>query len=195
MRTRALDVIHDEHRALAGMLSALRYLVRDIRDKGHEPDFEVLRAILYYIHAFPERLHHPKESELLFKALRRRSNEAAATLDRLDAEHARGEDTVARLVMQLLEYEQLGASRMPAFVQAVERFIDHYLQHMDTEEREILPLAARVLTPEDWEHVDAAFAENKDPLTGHTPSEEFRGLFSRIVNLAPAPIGLGRGRS
>ena len=43
----------------------------------------------------------------------------------------------------------------------------------------------------DWREFDAAFAENRDPLTGHTPSREYEQLFSRIVRTAPAPIGLG----
>jgi hemerythrin-like domain-containing protein len=128
---------------------------------------------------------------VLFKALRQRSREAAATLDRLDAEHRHGEQAVMRLEMALLEYEQLGRYRLAPFAEAVERFVEQYFQHMDTEERLVLPLARRVLTDEDWLTIDAAFAENRDPLTGHTPSEEFRALFSRIVNLAPAPLGLG----
>ena len=43
----------------------------------------------------------------------------------------------------------------------------------------------------DWRTLDAAFAENRDPLTGHPPSHEYEQLFSRIVHTAPAPIGLG----
>ncbi len=43
----------------------------------------------------------------------------------------------------------------------------------------------------DWRTLDAAFAENRDPLTGHPPSHEYEQLFSRIVRTAPAPIGLG----
>jgi hemerythrin-like domain-containing protein len=191
MAASALDVIQDEHRALAGMLYSLRELVRGVVAGRAAPDFLLLRSILFYIYAFPERLHHPRETEVLSGALRRRSAEAAATLDRLDAEHHHGEQAVMRLEMALLEFEQLGRSRLEPFARAVERFVEQYFRHMDTEERQILPLARRVLTDEDWLTIDAAFAENKDPLTGHTPSDEFRALFSRIVNLAPAPIGLG----
>ena len=31
----------------------------------------------------------------------------------------------------------------------------------------------------------------RDPLTGHEPDDQYRPLFSRIVNRAPAPVGLG----
>ena len=51
--------------------------------------------------------------------------------------------------------------------------------------------AQQVRGEADWRTLDAAFAENRDPLTGHPPSHEYEQLFSRIVRTAPAPIGLG----
>ncbi len=193
MSSRALDVIRDEHRALAGMLTALRSIVRDVAAGRAQPDFALLRAIVYYVHAFPEKLHHPKETALLFRALRARGAPpaATATLDRLDGEHLRGEEAVMRLAMALLEYEQLGETKRDAFAEAVEAYVDAYLRHMETEEREVLPLAERLLDDDAWVQLDAAFAQNRDPLTGHAPEQPYRALFSRIVSLAPAPIGLG----
>ena len=37
----------------------------------------------------------------------------------------------------------------------------------------VLPLAQQVLGEADWRTLDAAFAENRDPLTGHLPSHEY----------------------
>jgi hemerythrin-like domain-containing protein len=42
--------------------------------------------------------------------------------------------------------------------------------------------------------LDAAFAANRDPLAGHEPEDDYRALFSRIVNALPAPLGLGEAR-
>ena len=42
--------------------------------------------------------------------------------------------------------------------------------------------------------IERAFAEHRDPLTGHTPSEEYAVLFHKILRIAPAPIGLGEAR-
>jgi hypothetical protein len=61
---------------------------------------------------------------------------------------------------------------------------------MRKEEEQLLPLAERYLQPEDWAAIDAAFAGNADPLAGMR-EREFEQLFTRIANLAPAPIGLG----
>ena len=51
--------------------------------------------------------------------------------------------------------------------------------------------ARRLLNEADWAELDAAFAANRDPLTGHSASQEYEPLFKRIVMTAPAPIGLG----
>ena len=191
MRHLALDVIQDEHRALSAMLRSMGLLVAQARREGHAPDFGVLRAMLFYVDEFPERLHHPKESELLFPRVRQRCPQLAATLDRLDADHARGEAAIRTLEHALLAYEVLGETRRPDFVEAMERYVSGYLAHMAVEENGILPAARANLTDADWAVLDSAFASNRDPLTGHDADEVFRPLFSKIVMTAPAPVGLG----
>ena len=186
-----LKIIRDEHAALAAMLRSLSMLLAQHRHSGTLPDFGVLRAMLFYVDEFPERLHHTKESALLFPLLRRRSDEASAVLDRLDAEHAQGEKAIRDLEHALLGFEMMGETRRAAFELAAERYVEFYLAHMHTEEREILPLAERALTPQDWAELDAAFSENRDPLTGYDPAPEYQALFSRIVRMVPAPLGLG----
>ena len=66
MKHRSLEIIRDEHSSLAAMLQSMRMLV-DRGPQGNPKNFfDVLRAMLFYIDEFPERLHHPKETELLF---------------------------------------------------------------------------------------------------------------------------------
>jgi hemerythrin-like domain-containing protein len=191
MRHLALDVLCDEHHALAAMLRSMSLLVAQAQREQHAPDFSVLRAMLFYVDEFPERLHHPKESELLFPRVRQRCPQLAATLDRLDADHLRGEVAIRTLEHALLAYEVLGESRRTDFVEAMERYVSGYLSHMAVEEGEILPAARVHLTDADWAVLDSAFASNRDPFTGHEADDVFRPLFSKIVMSAPAPVGLG----
>lgn len=190
----AMKIIHEEHRALAAMLESLRLVCQTLPAKARREDLDLIRAILFYIDEFPERLHHAKETELLFPKIRARASEAGAVLDHLDAQHARGENAIRELEHLLLAYEQLGESRRQPFVDALGRYIEFYTEHMGLEESQVLPLAQRVLTDDDWRELDRAFEENRDPLTGHKPSEEYTALFDRIVAMAPAPIGLGPSR-
>jgi hemerythrin-like domain-containing protein len=192
MTPTTLRIIRDEHAALAAMLRSIPLLLAHHRRHGSLPDFAALRAMLFYVDEFHEKRHHRHESALLFPKLRARTPLARELLDQLDADHARGERDIRDLEHALLGFEMLGEARRASFEQAAERYVSFYLTHMGLEEQHILPLAEKHLSAEDWTELDAAFEANRDPLTGqHDPDPDYRALFSRIVNLVPAPIGLG----
>lgn len=191
MRYRALTIIRDEHEALAAMLRSIPLLLAQHRRAGTTPDFTALRAMLFYIDEFPERHHHRIESELLFPRLRERAPQLGEVIDRLEREHVQGEARVRGLAHALAAYELLGDSRRQAFEEAAQRYVDFYLAHMRVEEQHLLPEAEQVLPPEDWAALDAAFERHRDPLTGATAPADYQALFSRIVRLVPAPLGLG----
>ncbi|QRF62927.1 hemerythrin domain-containing protein [Variovorax paradoxus] len=187
-------IIRQEHAALAAMLRSIVLLLEQHRKKGTLPDFATLRAMLFYVDEFPEKRHHRKETELLFPKLRAKTPISRDLLDKLDSDHARGERRIRDVEHALLAFEMLGESRREAFKRTVGEYVDFYLNHMALEEREILPLAERVLTGDDWRDLDEAFAQNRDPMTGHVADFEYNALFTRIVNVVPAPIGLGPAR-
>lgn len=191
---RAIQIIEDEHRSLAAVLHGLLYLVREIRLRGAAPDFELLGAMLNYIDAFPERFHHPKEDAYLFRLLRERDPGAAPVLDRLEAEHRDGAKHIQRLKDALARYQREGAPAFAEFAQGVADFASFHWEHMRAEESDVLPRARRHLTSADWTEIDAAFANNEDPLLGEGARASFRELFRRIVNLAPPPLGVGPKR-
>lgn len=190
----ALRIIRDEHQALASMLRSILLLLAQPSAQHGTPDFASLRAILFYVDEFPEKRHHRLETELLFPKLRARTPLSSDVLDHLEEDHSRGEHNIRDLEHALLAYEMMAESRREAFEQAARSYVDFYLKHMRLEEEQILPLAEKVLTPQDWVEIDAAFERNRDPLTGHETPEEYRALFTRIVNTVPAPIGLGQAR-
>ena len=192
--TLALSIIREEHRSLSAVTRSLRTLARDARDRGRAPDYELFTLILDYIEGFSDRLHHPKEDEYLFAALRRRGAAANEALDVLERDHARGDELTRDLRYLLSRCRVGGAGAVEAFAAAVEEYVDFYWRHMRLEEDVVLPLAERTLTEADWQPIDAAFRANEDPLFGSRPREEFRKLFQLIVNLAPAPVGVGPAR-
>ena len=188
---KAIRIIYDEHRSISAVLSGLKSLAQMARESAVRPDFTVFRAMVYYIDAFPERVHHPRESEYLFRFLRARCQEAAPILDVLEEEHRAGAEHVRRLGQALARYQGGGAAEFPAFASAVESFAAFELEHMRREERDIMPLARAHLHSEDWEVIDAAFAGGAVPIFNPRTTEEYAKLFDRIVMLAPPPIGVG----
>jgi hemerythrin-like domain-containing protein len=191
-QARSLQIIRDEHASLAAMLQSMRMLVELGPDDSRRHFFDVLRAMLFYIDEYPERLHHPKESNLLFPKVVKASPKVLGAIDRLERDHMYSEKAARELQHLLLSWELLGPSRRQAFEEAFRKYIDFYLDHMRLEEEVILPEAEKMLTPHEWAEIDAAFEKNADPLTGkYPPTAEYEKLFSLIVQRAPAPIGLG----
>lgn len=189
---RSLQIIRDEHASLAAMLQSMRMLVEKGPGEGRKPFFDVVRAMLFYIDEYPERLHHPKESNLLFPKVVKASPKVLGAIDRLERDHMYSEKAARELQHLLLSWELLGPSRRAAFDEAFQKYVDFYLDHMRLEEDVILPEAEKTLSAQAWAEIDAAFEQNADPLTGkYPPKAEYENLFSLIVQRAPAPIGLG----
>jgi hemerythrin-like domain-containing protein len=184
-------IIREEHRALGAVLRTLMMVVRDARYGHREPPFRALRAMLLYIHEFPERLHHVKESGMLFPRLRECTDEANAVLARLDGEHRSGHTSVRELQHKLVAWEFLGDSRRQDFETALDSYTAFYLEHMRIEEAEVLPLAERCFTDADWLILDRSFGAHRDALTGAHPDAPYVELFRTIVNITPAPFGVG----
>lgn len=165
-----------------------------MRDRGKAPDFRLLGAMLYYLDAFSEKLHNPKESAYVFARLRQRTHEADKLIDELERQHAESAQLGRDLEHGLARLEAGMSDGLPLFSSAVEKLLAEAWQHMATEEKVLIPLATEHLTTEDWAEIARAFGENGDPRFGAEPDHEFRDLFSRIVNLAPPPIGVGPDR-
>lgn len=187
----AIRIIRDEHRAIAAILHGMLFLVRKIRDRGATPDFNLFGAMIYYIDAFPERFHHPKEDRYLFHVLRVRHPDSVSLLDRLEDEHRTGAYKIRALEQALARYQHGGVSEFPDFAKAVEDYAAFHWNHMRAEEDEVLPLAEKHLSAADWDGVDTAFLGHVDPMHGAGAEGEYQALFTRIVNLAPPPIGVG----
>jgi len=187
----ALQVIIDEHVAVSAVLRSLIPLVEE--GPGDEPRrfFDVLRAMLFYLDEFPEKRHHPNESNLLFPKVARRAPDLMPVIHRLESDHMQGENRIRELQHQLLAWELLGDARRAEFAQNLKDYIRFYLDHMRVEEMQVLPAAIEHLQDDDWAELDRAFGTARDPLAGGLREPAYDRLFTRIVLAAPAPIGVG----
>lgn len=170
MKHPSIQIIRDEHSSLAAMLRSLTMMVKRGPEDEPEKFFDVLRAMLFYIDEFPERHHHPKESNLLFPRVARLAPETMDSIIRLEHDHGSSEAAVRELQHLLLAWELMGDARQEAFAAAAKKYVGAYLAHMRLEETEILPVALRVLSADDWKELDAAFALNCDPLQRQKPA-------------------------
>jgi hemerythrin-like domain-containing protein len=185
----ALRIISDEHQSLAGILHAIRFMLKEVSAQRLAPDLKLFQAMVHYLDAYAEKRHHPKE-DLLFKYLEKRSGEGAEALAQLAEQHAAAPQRIAALETAVHHYAA-DAARFADFAEAFYRYADFYREHMLLEEEVVLPLVRKHLTADDWLAVDAEFAAEMQEKATAEGAENFPQLFSRLVDCAPAPIGFG----
>ena len=185
----ALTIISQEHSNLWRLATALDQVASDMQ-AGAPLESAFFEAALDYITQFVDRMHHPKEDDFLFRLLRLRSNEAADVLDALEADHRQGPENLAQLRAKLAAAAQ---GQLPGahLAMAIKLYTDGLKRHIKSEEKHVLPLARKVLQPQDWAEIDQAFGSHDDPVFGDQSKAEFRELFHRIASLAPDSVGMG----
>jgi hemerythrin-like domain-containing protein len=189
----SVRIIREEHAAVAQMLRSLELMVERGPDNDLEGFCDVMRAMLFYIDEFPTRMHHPKESELLFPRVARLAPQTAELIERLERDHVNGEAAVRELQHLLLAWELVGDVRRPAFTAAAKQYLAFYHEHIRLEETVILPAALDLFAESDWAEMNAAFATNCDPFTGkYSRDPAYDRLLTHILMRAPAPIGMGK---
>ena len=80
----ALRIISEDHNNLWRLATTVDQLAGEL-EAGAALDSAFFGSVFDYFEQFVERSHHPKEDEHLFRLLRLRSPQAAATLDDLQA--------------------------------------------------------------------------------------------------------------
>lgn len=185
----ALRIISDEHQSLAGILHAIRFMLKEVSAQRLAPDLKLFQAMVHYLDAYAEKRHHPKE-DLLFARLEQRSGEGSEALAQLAEQHAAAPQRIAALETAVHDYAA-DTARFADFADAFYRYADFYREHMLLEEEVVLPLVRKHLTADDWAAVDAEFAAEMQIKATADGAENFPALFSRLVDCAPAPIGFG----
>jgi hemerythrin-like domain-containing protein len=118
----AIRRIKLEHKALACVLGAMQALVARSRDPGATPDIGLLEAMLRYVENVPDRLHHPREDQVLFPAMRRSPGAGRDLVGELEREHARGAPMLAELRRALGALRGKEANALKQLATAVDEF-------------------------------------------------------------------------
>jgi hemerythrin-like domain-containing protein len=190
-KSKAISIIRAEHRALAAVINNIKAMLTEVQAERMPMDFRLFWAMVYYIDAFPDRLHHPKEDDWLFARLRQRTQLADSLIDALQSQHRAEPAALAGMRRDLGNFEAGVPGSMDTLQAMIANYADFTWKHLRAEENELLPLAEAHLLTSDWDDIAQAFAQNADPLGGSADNELFDKLFHDIVNRTPAPLGLG----
>jgi hemerythrin-like domain-containing protein len=177
--TEPLAIWHAEHVNFARLLDLLEREVAAFH-AGGRPNYDLMVDIVYYLRNFSDRIHHPRE-DVAFAQLVAREPKLQLVINRLLQEHRVIATAGDELFIRLNEATEDIVTPRTALEAAAATYLVYYRHHLDTEEREILPRAAQLLTQEDWKAVGASVPAAADPLFGSDPEARFQELRRQIV--------------
>ena len=174
-----LAVWHAEHVNFARLLDLLETQVAAFH-RGERPNYDLMVDIVYYLRSFADHFHHPRE-DVAFARLVEREPGMQLVINRLLQEHrviARAGDEFFNRLNEVAEDVVTPRAALEA---AAATYLVYYRHHLATEEREVMPRAAELLTEEDWVAVAATVPAGSDPLFGDDVEARFRELRRQIA--------------
>jgi len=175
-----LILLRLEHDNMAKLLDIVEVEL-DKLHQAEEIDCQLIGSVVDYLRSYGEDCHHPKEDRI-FRALRRRSPEAANDIGDLEQKHGEVAKVTEALARELeaAQASEARANRLKLKAPLAD-FLASYRRHLDLEEKNLFPAALRELTEADWEEVEFDTFDRKDPLFSDTVEQRFDRLREHIL--------------
>jgi hemerythrin-like domain-containing protein len=188
---RALVDVRDMIVVHTALLREFRLLPAAVR---HTPpgDRKRVAAVAHHLRFLSELLHHHHAGEdaLLWPKLRERTTEASSRLiDRVEAQHIDIDVALRRVGAACDDWaDKPDAARREELAVRLSALHEVLRDHLDLEERALLPLAAALLTEDEWHAIGKAAA-------AATPKRSLPLLFGMFAYEGDPPVITGMLRS
>ena len=177
----ALETMRRRQRAMSSTLLAIRTIARKSLRTATNADFTQLHLLTRYHERFPDKLHQPAEEQHLFRAIERREPAAARAIARAKRDHSTCRGYLHRVRDALDRWTAGQASAGGELALYSDDYARFCHLHARIEARDVLSVAASVLTPADWLAVERAYAQIDDPLERSTSRSECEAALRSIA--------------
>ncbi|QQX87006.1 hemerythrin domain-containing protein [Cupriavidus necator] len=181
-----LTAWHTDHIHFASMLDLLEKQVSTFH-QGEQPDYGLMATIIHYMRNYGDCVHHPRE-DVAYALLVDRDPGTRIIISRLLQEHRVIATVGAELLDRLREAQSEVVTSRAALEAAAAMYLVYYRNHLSTEEKQVMPRAARFLTEADWAEVAAIDPASADPLFGANVEKRFATLRKQIDSEANASM-------
>jgi hemerythrin-like domain-containing protein len=177
-----MEQIHREHGYMVRLLAILNKKWHSLKDE--KPiNYRLVSDIVDYLSSHSERVHHPKEDILYRHYVENYAASHGDVVANLEHEHQQLSQKTSEFSLTIDMILQDAVVPLDVFTQQLETFIQDQKQHLDLEEKSVLPLIKNTFTTEDWQQVESQWDQNEDdPVFGDTIADRYKQLAERIRN-------------
>ena len=177
--TNPIEAWRIDHAYFNRLLALLQKQV-DAFHFGDDPKYDLMLDIISYLRDYSDKMNHLRE-DVAFERMAGHCPDMRSTLSRLAQEHriiAQAGETLRKLLVAALGDTIVSKGEIEV---AAATYLVYYGNHIAKEEEDVLPRAAQVLTPEDWEAVRNAVPHGSDPLFGGAGDDRYKVLRRQIA--------------
>lgn len=173
-----MEQIHREHGYMVRLLAILRKKWNSLKEE--KPiNYSLVKEIVDYLSTHSESVHHPKE-DILYRHFAEKYP-ASAEIRNLETEHQELAEKTQSFLLTVDMILQDAVVPQDVFIEQLGNFIENQKQHLDFEEREVLPLIKKTFTTEDWQYVEGLWDKSdEDPVFGNTIADKYKQLAERV---------------
>ena len=158
--TYALLTLSVEQKKERNFISRLLLHVRAISNKPHAVDPAFIAAQLEELTKLAESLHQRKVEHCLMPALRHASAESAPLLADMQSLSSLGSIMLSSVRKRLRRVAPKGIGQVKFLCRALDQYCQNLLARLEMEERQLLPLARRVVSSEAWFKIGTTFLDH-----------------------------------
>jgi hypothetical protein len=155
--TYALVALSVEQKKSRGILSSLQQQLQACLQSPETAVRPAIESILNQLVQFDEACHWRNLELFIIPALRRTASEAGALVAELESLSAAGEKTLGAVRCRLRQACEQGSDGMAELAGALERYCQNLMQRLAREEEELLPMAERLISGDEWFEIAAQF--------------------------------------
>ncbi len=169
--TYSMVVIEVERDKARGILHRLQKYLQTAWKGLQDIDFAFLDTLFSKLAQFDKYFRQRKIEVHLIPALRSASMEAQSLLDELDALNSRSEEALQIVASQLTSAMEMQCLQANEICNAMDLYCNSLIALLEKEEKELLPLAQRLLSIEEWFAIATRFlAEEGEATSGRRQS-------------------------
>ncbi len=174
-----IDRIQQDHRNTEQLLALMEHETGHL-ETGDYTNLPLLADIMHYFVNYPDLYHHPLEDQV-FALLKKRAPATAKQVDQMYGEHVQMGEASESLLELTTELQGNAVTPRNKVVQQFRDYLRLYREHIQREEQDLLPVAAKTLNASDWQSLEKQFATNKDPLFGKLLQRQYQTLYKVIM--------------